>query len=61
MSEYRDLKVGEVVQEGDEFYDFAGGIWVLSVRVGDIVESAAYRRPLKPKPKPIDDTMYAQY
>ena len=59
MSEYRDLKVGEVIQEGDEFYNFAKDTWVLSLRVGRDA-TAVYRRPLKPKPEPIDGTMYAQ-
>ena len=52
MREYRELKAGEVIQEGDEFYDSITDVWYLSMCQGSIVNTFArfkYRRLLKPK------------
>lgn len=55
MTEYRELKVGEVIWKGDQVL-CAGGIWLESVRSGAEVTSTyagRYRRPFKKEEKTV--------
>ncbi len=55
---YRELEVGETIQEGDEYYDRFDGEWYPSRSVGCSGLGLPYRRKIEPEPEPTVDPGY---